>query len=62
VSGGDRVVLAWALEGQRAAQGGMGRALLALCGPGDAAAVMPLLGCLFLYGFFHAAGPGMASF
>jgi hypothetical protein len=30
LSGGDRVVLAWALEGQRAAQGGMGRALLAL--------------------------------
>jgi len=56
-SGGDRVVLAWAMEGQRAAQGGMGRALGALRA-GDAAAVIPLLAVCFLYGFFHAAGPG----
>jgi nickel/cobalt exporter len=55
--GGDRVILAWAVEGQRAAQGGMGRALGALR-TGDAAAVVPLLGVCFLYGFFHAAGPG----
>jgi len=55
--GGDRVVLAWAMEGQRAAQGGMGRALGALRA-GDAAAVIPLLAVCFLYGFFHAAGPG----
>lgn len=57
LSGGDRVVLAWAIEGQRAAQGGMGRALMALRA-GDAAAVVPLLTVSFLYGFFHAAGPG----
>jgi len=56
-SGGDRLVLAWAMEGQRAAQGGMGRALGALR-TGDAAAVIPLLAVCFLYGFFHAAGPG----
>ncbi len=56
-SGGDRVVLAWAMEGQRAAQGGMGRTLGALRA-GDAAAVLPLLAVCFLYGFFHAAGPG----
>jgi ABC-type nickel/cobalt efflux system permease component RcnA len=56
-TGGDRVILAWAVEGQRAAQGGMGRALGALR-TGDAAAVVPLLGVCFLYGFFHAAGPG----
>ena len=45
------------MEGQRAAQGGMGRALGALRA-GDAAAVIPLLAVCFLYGFFHAAGPG----
>jgi nickel/cobalt exporter len=55
--GGDRVLLAWSLEGQRAAQGGMGRALGALRA-GDAAAVIPLLAICFLYGFFHAVGPG----
>lgn len=57
LSGGDRVILAWAVDGQRAAQGGMGRALGALRA-GDAAAVLPLLSVCFLYGFFHAAGPG----
>jgi nickel/cobalt exporter len=57
LSGGDQVVLAWALEGQRAAQGGMGRALMALRA-GEPAAVVPLLSVSFLYGFFHAAGPG----
>lgn len=57
LSGGDRVVLAWAVDGQRAAQGGMGRALGALR-TGDASAVAPLLAVCFLYGFFHAVGPG----
>jgi nickel/cobalt exporter len=55
--GGDRVLLAWAMEGQRAAQGGMGRALAALR-TGDPSAVVPLLSVCFIYGFFHSVGPG----
>jgi nickel/cobalt exporter len=57
LTGGDRVVLAWAVEGQRAAQGGMGRALGALR-QATRRRSCRLLGVCFLYGFFHAAGPG----
>ncbi|MDG4647602.1 hypothetical protein P6F26_04035 [Roseibacterium sp. SDUM158017] len=57
ISGADRVVWAWSLEGQRAAQGGMAGAIRSLRA-GDLAALLPLLGVCFTYGFFHAAGPG----
>jgi hypothetical protein len=61
LSGGDRVVLAWAMEGQRAAQGGMGRALAALR-TGDAAAVVPLLSVsVSSTGSSTRRGRGMAS-
>lgn len=57
VSGADRVVLAWAVEGQRSAQSGMAGALRGLRA-GEAAAAVSLLAVSFAYGVFHAAGPG----
>lgn len=57
LTGADRVVQAWALDGQRAAQDAMAGGLRAMRA-GDPAALGGFLAVCFGYGFFHAVGPG----